>query len=159
MVSGYIVILPVISFNQPWSKYDLIWRNFGKFVLPLTGKNVLQAHVIYSDLQGLLMFLGTDPYWEKIWWHKLLYQPYCHGNTEPMITNLSRVLWRTAKKDVEDQVLYVFFYTLFKPGNKIRIWNDIGQMPACKTHMIIQLSKQLIYTHLYCNFFRVNLEY
>ncbi|XP_014677049.1 PREDICTED: E3 ubiquitin-protein ligase SHPRH-like [Priapulus caudatus] len=54
-----------------------------------------------DDLQGLLMFLGTDPYWEKTWWQKQLYLPYCHGNSKPMISAISRVLWRTAKKDVE----------------------------------------------------------
>ena len=57
-----------------------------------------------TDLYGLLLFLGVDPFWVKQWWTKLLYEPYCHGNKEPMIDLVSKVMWRTAKHDVLDQV-------------------------------------------------------
>ncbi|XP_035685938.1 E3 ubiquitin-protein ligase SHPRH-like [Branchiostoma floridae] len=57
-----------------------------------------------EDLYGLLLFLGVDPYWVKHWWERLLYQPYCHGNPHPMYEVISRVMWRTAKKDVLDQI-------------------------------------------------------
>ncbi|XP_078699866.1 LOW QUALITY PROTEIN: E3 ubiquitin-protein ligase SHPRH-like [Branchiostoma floridae x Branchiostoma belcheri] len=57
-----------------------------------------------EDLYGLLLFLGVDPYWVKHWWERLLYQPYCHGNPRPMYEVISKVMWRTAKKDVLDQI-------------------------------------------------------
>ncbi|XP_069131636.1 E3 ubiquitin-protein ligase SHPRH-like isoform X2 [Argopecten irradians] len=57
-----------------------------------------------SDVYGLLLFLGLDPYWVKHWWMTLLYDPYCHGNPKPLQTVLSCVLWRNAKKDVLDQI-------------------------------------------------------
>ncbi|XP_019628191.1 PREDICTED: E3 ubiquitin-protein ligase SHPRH-like [Branchiostoma belcheri] len=57
-----------------------------------------------EDLYGLLLFLGVDPYWVKHWWERLLYQPYCHGNPQPMYEVISKVMWRTAKKDVLDQI-------------------------------------------------------
>eukprot|EP00058_Branchiostoma_floridae_P018800 XP_002604289.1 hypothetical protein BRAFLDRAFT_125252 [Branchiostoma floridae] len=57
-----------------------------------------------EDLYGLLLFLGVDPYWVKHWWERLLYQPYCHGNPLPMYEVISKVMWRTAKKDVLDQI-------------------------------------------------------
>ena len=60
--------------------------------------------IIFADLYGLLLFLGVEPYWVQQWWNTLLYRPYCHGVKEPLYNALSKVLWRTAKKDVLDQV-------------------------------------------------------
>ena len=40
----------------------------------------------------------------QYWWNILLYRPYCHGVKEPLYNAVSKVLWRTAKKDVLDQV-------------------------------------------------------
>ncbi|CAH1233506.1 SHPRH [Branchiostoma lanceolatum] len=57
-----------------------------------------------EDMYGLLLFLGVDPYWVKHWWERLLYQPYCHGNPRPMYDVIAKVMWRTAKKDVLDQI-------------------------------------------------------
>ncbi|XP_046561423.1 E3 ubiquitin-protein ligase SHPRH-like [Haliotis rubra] len=57
-----------------------------------------------QDLYGLLLFLGMDPYWVQLWWNKLLYQPFTYGITQPMYHTLSQALWRTAKKDVLDQI-------------------------------------------------------
>ena len=62
---------------------------------------------IFADLYGLLLFLGVEPYWVQQWWNMLLYRPYCHGVKEPLYDAVSKVLWRTAKKDVLDQVLNV----------------------------------------------------
>lgn len=56
------------------------------------------------DLYGLVLFLGVDPYWVKHWWHQLLYRPYRRGNTEPLYHVIAQILWRSAKKDVIDQV-------------------------------------------------------
>nr|XP_006814870.1 PREDICTED: E3 ubiquitin-protein ligase SHPRH-like [Saccoglossus kowalevskii] len=57
-----------------------------------------------EDMYGLLLFLGVDPYWVRHWWHRLLYQPYVHGNFTPINEVVAKVLWRTAKKDVLDQI-------------------------------------------------------
>ena len=59
---------------------------------------------IFSDLFGLFAFLRVDPYQVKLWWNKFLYEPYCYSIKEPMHLAVSNVLWRTAKKDVLDQV-------------------------------------------------------
>lgn len=64
----------------------------------------LQTDVFCTDLYGLVLFLGVDPYWVKHWWHQLLYRPYRHGNTEPLYYVIAQLLWRSAKKDVIDQV-------------------------------------------------------
>ncbi|XP_061176865.1 E3 ubiquitin-protein ligase SHPRH-like [Saccostrea echinata] len=57
-----------------------------------------------EDLYGLLLFLGVDPYWVKQWWTKLLYEPFCYGKKEAMIDLVSKVMWRTAKHDVLNQI-------------------------------------------------------
>lgn len=57
-----------------------------------------------EDLYGLLLFLGVEPVWVKHWWNKLLYEPYCYGNKQPLIEKVGQVLWRTCKKDVIEQV-------------------------------------------------------
>ncbi|XP_057200177.1 E3 ubiquitin-protein ligase SHPRH isoform X2 [Triplophysa rosa] len=57
-----------------------------------------------EDLYGLILFLGVDPYWVKYWWDQLLYRPYRHGNTGPLYSVIGQLLWRSAKKDVIDQI-------------------------------------------------------
>ncbi|XP_056112007.1 E3 ubiquitin-protein ligase SHPRH [Rhinichthys klamathensis goyatoka] len=57
-----------------------------------------------EDLYGLVLFLGVDPYWVKYWWDQLLYRPYRHGNTGPLYNVIGQLLWRSAKKDVIDQI-------------------------------------------------------
>ncbi|CAK6966018.1 E3 ubiquitin-protein ligase SHPRH [Scomber scombrus] len=57
-----------------------------------------------EDLYGLILFLGVDPYWVKHWWDQLLYRPYRRGNTEPLYYVVAQLLWRSAKKDVIDQI-------------------------------------------------------
>lgn len=57
-----------------------------------------------EDLYGLVLFLGLDPYWVKHWWDQLLYRPYRRGNTEPLYSVIAQILWRSAKKDVIDQI-------------------------------------------------------
>ncbi|XP_023807769.1 E3 ubiquitin-protein ligase SHPRH isoform X3 [Oryzias latipes] len=57
-----------------------------------------------EDLYGLVLFLGVDPYWVKHWWDQLLYRPYRRGNTEPLYSVIAQILWRSAKKDVIDQI-------------------------------------------------------
>ncbi|KAK7891604.1 hypothetical protein WMY93_023567 [Mugilogobius chulae] len=57
-----------------------------------------------EDLYGLVLFLRLDPFWVKRWWDQLLYRPYRRGNTAPLYSVISQVLWRSAKKDVIDQI-------------------------------------------------------
>ncbi|XP_037550963.1 E3 ubiquitin-protein ligase SHPRH [Nematolebias whitei] len=57
-----------------------------------------------EDLYGLVLFLGVDPYWVKHWWDQLLYRPYRRGNTEALYNVIAQILWRSAKKDVIDQI-------------------------------------------------------
>jgi len=52
----------------------------------------------------MLLFIGVFPYCIKTWWNKLLYQPLIYGNTKPLFDILARVMWRTEKKDVLDQI-------------------------------------------------------
>ncbi|MPC35312.1 E3 ubiquitin-protein ligase SHPRH [Portunus trituberculatus] len=57
-----------------------------------------------NELQGLLMFLGVDPYCVPQWWSRCLYQPYCRGVKAPLHSVLARHLWRNSKKDVIHQI-------------------------------------------------------
>ena len=59
---------------------------------------------VSSDLYGLFLFLGVDPYWVKLWWNKLLFEPFKSGVKQPLYSAVAQVLWRTAKDDVIDQV-------------------------------------------------------
>ena len=57
-----------------------------------------------NDLHGLLLFLQIDPYWVETWWKLSIYEPYCYGNMEPILSVLRSILWRTCKKDVLNQI-------------------------------------------------------
>nr|XP_033793202.1 E3 ubiquitin-protein ligase SHPRH isoform X2 [Geotrypetes seraphini]XP_033793203.1 E3 ubiquitin-protein ligase SHPRH isoform X2 [Geotrypetes seraphini] len=57
-----------------------------------------------EDLYGLVLFLGFDPFWVKHWWDQLLYRPYCRKNPMPLFHLIAKILWRSAKKDVIDQI-------------------------------------------------------
>ncbi|CAL4062937.1 unnamed protein product, partial [Meganyctiphanes norvegica] len=57
-----------------------------------------------DSLQGLLMFLGVDPYFMPVWWQRCLYEPYCYGNKEPLHSLLVQYMWRNSKKDVQNQI-------------------------------------------------------
>ncbi|XP_066452042.1 E3 ubiquitin-protein ligase SHPRH isoform X2 [Eleutherodactylus coqui] len=57
-----------------------------------------------EDLFGLVLFLGVDPCWVKHWWDQLLYRPYCRRNPFPLYCLIAKIMWRSAKKDVIDQI-------------------------------------------------------
>ncbi|XP_059166232.1 E3 ubiquitin-protein ligase SHPRH-like [Physella acuta] len=57
-----------------------------------------------EDIYGLLLFLGVDPLMVQQWFRLLVWEPFCHGFTAPMHQALAQILWRTAKKDVIDQI-------------------------------------------------------
>ncbi|GAB6026708.1 hypothetical protein CHUAL_013216 [Chamberlinius hualienensis] len=57
-----------------------------------------------NDLYGLLLFLGLDPYCVQLWWKECLLRPYQNGDQKLLQNVIATVLWRTAKKDVLDQI-------------------------------------------------------
>ncbi|XP_007953805.1 E3 ubiquitin-protein ligase SHPRH [Orycteropus afer afer] len=57
-----------------------------------------------EDLFGLVVFLGFEPYCVRHWWVRLLYRPYCKKNPQPLYSFIAKILWRSAKKDVIDQI-------------------------------------------------------
>ncbi|KAM8789010.1 E3 ubiquitin-protein ligase SHPRH isoform 1-T1 [Rhynchonycteris naso] len=57
-----------------------------------------------EDLFGLVVFLGVEPFCVKHWWVRLLYHPYCKKNPQPLYSFIAKILWRSAKKDVIDQI-------------------------------------------------------
>jgi E3 ubiquitin-protein ligase SHPRH len=57
-----------------------------------------------ADLQGLFAFIREEPFNEKRWFNQLLYEPYKSGNKKPMVDALAKVLWRTTKRFVLEQI-------------------------------------------------------
>ncbi|KAI5193916.1 E3 ubiquitin-protein ligase SHPRH [Manis pentadactyla] len=57
-----------------------------------------------EDLFGLVVFLGIEPYCVKHWWVRLLYQPYLKKNPQLLYNFIAKILWRSAKEDVIDQI-------------------------------------------------------
>ncbi|XP_006872112.1 PREDICTED: E3 ubiquitin-protein ligase SHPRH-like [Chrysochloris asiatica] len=57
-----------------------------------------------EDLFGLVVFLGVEPYCVRHWWIRLLYRPYCKKTPQPLYSFIAKILWRSAKKDVIDQI-------------------------------------------------------
>ena len=51
-----------------------------------------------------MLFLNVDPYCLEHWWKRCLYDPYIRGKTKNLEEILCKILWRTAKKDVLDQI-------------------------------------------------------
>lgn len=56
-----------------------------------------------SCLYGLLFFINYEPFTQEALFNRLCNE-YRAGRHEEMIKTLSRVMWRTCKKDVEDQI-------------------------------------------------------
>ncbi|GFU38399.1 e3 ubiquitin-protein ligase SHPRH [Nephila pilipes] len=57
-----------------------------------------------EDLFGLLLFLGYDPYHEKVWWKELLWKSFACGETEKLAFVLNDIMWRTPKNHVLNQI-------------------------------------------------------
>ncbi|XP_076999512.1 E3 ubiquitin-protein ligase SHPRH isoform X1 [Tamandua tetradactyla] len=57
-----------------------------------------------EDLFGLVVFLGVEPFCVRHWWARLLYRPYCRRDPQPLYSFIAKILWRSAKKDVIDQI-------------------------------------------------------
>jgi E3 ubiquitin-protein ligase SHPRH len=67
-------------------------------------KTVQNSVVFFTDLFGLLVFLGADPYCVDTWWDILVQGPFNGGNPAPLCDLVCPLMWRTAKVDVEDQI-------------------------------------------------------
>ncbi|XP_066137838.1 E3 ubiquitin-protein ligase SHPRH isoform X1 [Euwallacea fornicatus] len=57
-----------------------------------------------SDIFGLIDYLQMQPYSDFNTWNHILYNPFVSGVTEPMYDFLSKVLWRTSKNSVLNQI-------------------------------------------------------
>jgi E3 ubiquitin-protein ligase SHPRH len=58
-----------------------------------------------ADLHGLFTFIRQEPYCEKRWFDELLLQPFNSGSDKTsMALEVSKVLWRTTKNFVQDQI-------------------------------------------------------
>jgi E3 ubiquitin-protein ligase SHPRH len=57
-----------------------------------------------TDLHGLFTFIRQDPFCEKRWFDEILFHPFNSGDRMPLAIEASKVLWRTTKKLVENQV-------------------------------------------------------
>ncbi|KAI4457698.1 e3 ubiquitin-protein ligase shprh family member [Holotrichia oblita] len=57
-----------------------------------------------SDLYGLIDYLQLAPYSEFDCWNNLFYKPYINDRKEAMHKFLAKILWRTCKADVINQI-------------------------------------------------------
>jgi E3 ubiquitin-protein ligase SHPRH len=57
-----------------------------------------------ADLFGLFSFIRQDPYNVKKWFKELLFEPFVEQDKMPMAKATSEVLWRSAKRQVIDQI-------------------------------------------------------
>ncbi|XP_060526176.1 E3 ubiquitin-protein ligase SHPRH isoform X2 [Cylas formicarius] len=57
-----------------------------------------------SDLYGLVDYLQMAPYNDHDAWRYALYDPYLNGDKDAMYDFLGKVLWRTSKRSVWDQM-------------------------------------------------------
>ena len=58
----------------------------------------------HTDLYGLVVFLGVDPYSQLFWFNRLVWHPFMLGREGPMISLFSKLMWRNSKADVADEV-------------------------------------------------------
>lgn len=56
-----------------------------------------------DNLYGLLYFLDCRPYTDERFWSKLSI-PYKNGNIKPLVDVLKKIMWRTCKNDVLEQI-------------------------------------------------------
>ena len=65
---------------------------------------IIIVYMFFLDIYGLLLFLTVRPYNCKLWWKRALLDQYRAGNYKPLFELTSRVMWRTCKSDVEEQI-------------------------------------------------------
>lgn len=71
---------------------------------------VKQLH-LFPDLYALIDALQLSPYSDYDTWEHLLLNPYLLEDPKPMYEFLSRVMWRTSKKAVVEQVRLAWSFT------------------------------------------------
>ncbi|XP_026471462.1 E3 ubiquitin-protein ligase SHPRH-like isoform X2 [Ctenocephalides felis] len=76
-----------------------------------------------EDLYGLIHFLGLEPYSNQDAWSWLLFVPYVLGNSKPLLDILGKIMWRTEKKDVLDQID-------IPPQEIQEIWLDFSEIES-----------------------------
>ncbi|CAH0562699.1 unnamed protein product [Brassicogethes aeneus] len=57
-----------------------------------------------TDVYGLIEYLKISPYDDVATWTHCLYNPYVRGDHKPMCEFLSKVMWRSEKNDVLEQI-------------------------------------------------------
>jgi len=67
----------------------------------VTGTPVLKD---LTDLYGLVVFLGVDPYSQLFWFNRLVWYPFTLGREGPMVSLFSKLMWRNSKADVADEL-------------------------------------------------------
>ena len=102
----------------------------------------------------MLLFIGFFPYCLKTWWNKLLREPLCHGYTKPLFDVLARVMWRTEKKDVLDQVIFKAFFNKIIMLQSVSFGLDLYNisMPYLKISILmipVLLKPELLFGGLY----------
>lgn len=64
----------------------------------------LYVYLPFLDIYGLLLFLTVHPYNTKLWWKRAVLDHLLFGNHKPLFNLTSKIMWRTMKADVEDQI-------------------------------------------------------
>lgn len=91
--------------------------------------------ILLKDIFGLIDYLQMEPYNDFDTWKHILYNPYVKGNTEPMYNFLSKIMWRTSKKSVLDQVSLNYLGKLIKDFLKCGFQINIPQQTH-ELHML-----------------------
>lgn len=66
--------------------------------------DVKSSTVLILDTYGLLLFLGVQPYNHFTWFKRALFDHYENGNCLPLFDLMSRLMWRSCKVDVLDEI-------------------------------------------------------
>ncbi|RWS11570.1 E3 ubiquitin-protein ligase SHPRH-like isoform X5 [Dinothrombium tinctorium] len=102
-----------------------------------------------DDLYGLMLFFRETTYSHRLWWLTRIYEPYCNGDSEPLIKLLNKCFWRKSKTDVWDQLqipeqtikLHTLQFTLVENHFYLR------QQEECAAQFLKKISK---YSNLNC---------
>ena len=59
---------------------------------------------MFTDIYGLLLFLGVQPYCKGLWWKRALYDHYINGDFVPLFNTIAQIMWRSCKADVIEEI-------------------------------------------------------
>ncbi|CAF0870165.1 unnamed protein product [Brachionus calyciflorus] len=88
-----------------------------------------------ADLHGLFAFIREDPYLDKKWFKYCLFETFQSGDKMPMAKAVSNVLWRTAKRYVEDQIN-------IPKQTEICYWLDFSPFEAHLYQRVLEIFRQ-----------------